>query len=112
VPIAKLSVDGAVVKVEIEGASGQRQAGMAEDMTARFEDAMSIVQKLATQFTQSLQAFSREHQPREASMTFGLKISGEANWVVAKAGGESTFQVTLRWEPAHQSTNRVPGGEP
>jgi hypothetical protein len=28
---------------------------------------------------------------------FGVKASGEASWLVAKAAGEANFEVTLTW---------------
>jgi hypothetical protein len=28
---------------------------------------------------------------------FGVKASGEATWLVAKAAGEANFEVTLTW---------------
>lgn len=30
-------------------------------------------------------------------MKFGIKVSGGANWFVAKTAGEANFEVTLTW---------------
>ncbi len=36
--------------------------------------------------------------PDEVSLEFGLKVSGEVNWwFFAKAAGEGTIKVTLKW---------------
>lgn len=35
--------------------------------------------------------------PDEVSLEFGLKVSGEVNWFFAKAQGEGTIKVTVRW---------------
>jgi Trypsin-co-occurring domain 1 len=35
--------------------------------------------------------------PDEVSLEFGLQVSGGVNWFFAKAQGESTIKVTLKW---------------
>jgi hypothetical protein len=35
--------------------------------------------------------------PDEVSLEFGLKVSGGVNWFFAKAQGEGTIKVTLKW---------------
>ena len=35
--------------------------------------------------------------PDEVSLEFGLKVSGGVNWFFAKAQGEGTIVVTLKW---------------
>ena len=35
--------------------------------------------------------------PDEVSLEFGLKVSGGMNWFFAKAQGEGTIKVTLKW---------------
>ena len=30
---------------------------------------------------------------------FGVKVTGEANWVVAKAATEGNFEIKLNWSP-------------
>lgn len=37
--------------------------------------------------------------PNGVEVTFGVKVSGTANWVVAKAAAEANFEVKLMWEP-------------
>jgi hypothetical protein len=46
--------------------------------------------------------------PDEVSLEFGLKVSGGMNWFFAKAQGEGTIKVTLRW--AGNSASPTPPG--
>jgi Trypsin-co-occurring domain 1 len=39
----------------------------------------------------------KEVRPDEVKLKFGIKVSGTANWVVAKAATEGNFEVTLTW---------------
>jgi Trypsin-co-occurring domain 1 len=46
--------------------------------------------------------------PDEVSLEFGLKVSGGVNWFFAKAQGEGTIKVTLKW--AGNSASAIPPG--
>ena len=46
--------------------------------------------------------------PDEVSLEFGLKVSGGVNWFFAKAQGEGTIKVTLKW--AGNSASATPPG--
>jgi|GEM_PF-1282363 len=37
--------------------------------------------------------------PSEVSVQIGLKLTGSAGFVIAKAGAESEMKVSLKWEP-------------
>lgn len=39
-------------------------------------------------------------QPDGVEVKFGIKVTGTANWIVAKAATEGNFEVTLSWQPA------------
>jgi len=39
----------------------------------------------------------KEARPDRVEMKFGVRVNGEANWVVAKAATEGSFEVTLTW---------------
>ena len=45
--------------------------------------------------------------PDEVSLEFGLKVAGGVNWFFAKAQGEGTIKVTLKW-----AGNSVPATPP
>ena len=38
--------------------------------------------------------------PREVSVQVGLKLKGEAGFIIAKAGTEAEMQISLKWQPA------------
>jgi Trypsin-co-occurring domain 1 len=46
--------------------------------------------------------------PDEVSLEFGLKVSGGVNWFFAKAQGEGTIKVTVKW--AANSASAAPPG--
>jgi hypothetical protein len=37
--------------------------------------------------------------PDAVQITFGVKVTGTVDWLVAKAASEGNFQVTLSWQP-------------
>ena len=59
-------------------------------LTARLQE----VAEAAEQVAGSLRA---RLVPDEVSLEFGLKVSGGVNWFFAKAQGEGTIKVTLKW---------------
>lgn len=42
---------------------------------------------------------AKQMAPKTVEVKFGIKVSGTANWLVAKAASEGNFEVTLTWEP-------------
>jgi len=38
-----------------------------------------------------------EARPDKAEIKFGVKVSGGSDWIVARAAGESNFEITLVW---------------
>ena len=59
-------------------------------LTARLQE----VAEAAEEVSGSLRA---RLVPDEVSLEFGLKVSGGMNWFFAKAQGEGTIKVTLKW---------------
>ncbi|MBN1173790.1 MAG: hypothetical protein JXA67_16580 [Micromonosporaceae bacterium] len=43
--------------------------------------------------------------PDGVEVKFGIKVTGTANWLVAKATTEGNFEVTLSWAPRRELTN-------
>lgn len=39
----------------------------------------------------------KEIAPNEVQVKFGIKVTGTANWLIAKAATEANFEVTLIW---------------
>jgi hypothetical protein len=42
----------------------------------------------------------KETRPDQVELRFGIKVSGTANWLVARAATEGNFEITLTWKPA------------
>ena len=59
-------------------------------------DRLQVIAKAAAEISRGL----RQHlSPDKVELTFGVKMSGSVNWwFFAKAQGEATMQVKLRWE--------------
>jgi Trypsin-co-occurring domain 1 len=65
------------------------------------------VAKAAEEVARSLRS---QLVPDEVSLEFGLKVSGGVNWFFAKAQGEGTIKVALKW--AGNSVSTTPPGTP
>jgi hypothetical protein len=48
---------------------------------------------------------SRADCPDEVEVEFGVRLSADSNVIIARAGGEANFRITLRW-----SRDRRPDG--
>jgi hypothetical protein len=92
-----LNIDGQVIKAEFDGPSGQQQAGALESITADLEKAKEMLNRMAYSFSKGLETLNDKCGPSEAEITFGLKLDGEANWIIGKTGTEASFEVTLKW---------------
>jgi hypothetical protein len=94
--IARYRVDeSTVVEFEIEPGSGWHQAG-AKEVAGRVREAVEPVVEAAKIVLEKV----KDAKPDEVEMKFGIKVTGEANWIVAKAATEGSFEVTLTWSPA------------
>jgi predicted neutral ceramidase superfamily lipid hydrolase len=85
--------DGTAVAFEIAPASGYRPAGAA-DTLSRVREAVTPAVEAARVVAEQVRAAA----PDEVEVKFGVKVSGEANWWIAKAATEATFEVTLTWK--------------
>jgi Trypsin-co-occurring domain 1 len=78
-------------------------------LTARLQGVAEAAEEVA----ESLRA---RLVPDEVSLEFGLQVSGGVNWFFAKAQGEGTIKVTLKWagnpaSAAPPGTGQDPGKE-
>ncbi len=78
-------------------------------MTGRAGDVIAEAPKSFEEAMTSLKAYARSLQdlimgldltPKEVSVEIGLKMSGSAGFIIAKAGAETEMKVSLTWEPA------------
>jgi len=92
--------DATTVKFEIEPTEGFRPAGP-EEILGRVGQAVGPAVDAAKTVLEKL----KEARPDEVELKFGIKVSGGANWLVAKAAGESNFEVTLTWSRPDREAN-------
>jgi hypothetical protein len=79
---------------EIEPVAGFEPAGVG-DVAGRVRDAAAPAIEAAREVLGQVRALA----PDQVEVKFGLKVTGTANWLVAKAATEGNFEVTLSWAP-------------
>jgi hypothetical protein len=84
--------ESTTVKFEVEPTEGFRPAGP-DEVLGRVAQAIGPAVDAAKIVLERI----KEARPDKVEMKFGVKASGEANWLVAKAVGEGNFEVTLIW---------------
>lgn len=103
--------DSTLVGFEVEPVDGWQQAGTKE-FVAQVRTAVDPAVKAAKAVLDQV----KEIKPDKVEVKFSVKVTGEANWVVAKAATEGSFEITLSWEassnhPAGQRPPLPPAGE-
>lgn len=86
--------DSTTVSFEIEPAPGFRPAGSGQAL-ARIRDAVAP----AVEAAKTVLDKAKEICPDEIELTFGIKVSGGADWLIAKSAGEASFEIKLKWTP-------------
>ncbi|GAA3342857.1 hypothetical protein GCM10020358_39380 [Amorphoplanes nipponensis] len=86
--------DETVAQFEIEPVEGFRPAG-AGDIAGTIRESAGPALAAARE----LLAQVEEMAPDAVEVKFGIKVTGTANWVVAKAATEANFEVTMIWQP-------------
>ncbi|MES9538040.1 CU044_2847 family protein [Actinomadura sp. NPDC000600] len=100
---------GGHLAVEVDPSEREeiRQVGrtgrVLETAGARLQDAISGVVPAVEGIARELRAV--EDPPARLEITFGIKVSGEADMMIAKTASEAHFQVTAEWSaPEHRDT--------
>jgi Trypsin-co-occurring domain 1 len=84
--------DHTVALFEIEPVPGFRPAStgaVAGTVEAATQDSVAAARVLLDRV--------KEIAPGEVQLKFGIKVTGTANWLIAKAATEANFEVTLIW---------------
>lgn len=84
-----------VVRFEIEPSAEFRPAGP-DEVVGWIRDAVAPAVDAARVVLEKV----RQAAPDEVKLKFGIKVSGTANWFVAKAASEGNFEVELTWKPS------------
>jgi hypothetical protein len=83
-----------VVQFEVEPTSEWRPV-RADQVAGQVDEAT----RPAVEAAQRVLAQIAQLRPAEVEVTFGIKVSGTANWLIAKAASEANFGVKLVWRP-------------
>ncbi|MFJ8826065.1 CU044_2847 family protein [Streptomyces sp. NPDC102467] len=81
-----------VVQFEVEP-TGDWQQVRAGQVASSVDEAA----RPAVEAAQRVLAQAVALRPAEVEVSFGIKVSGTANWLVAKAASEASFGVKLTW---------------
>ena len=87
--------ESTTVGFEIEPMPGFRPAGHADKIAGRVRDAVGPAVEAAKVVLDKV----KESCPDEIEVKFGIKVTGGANWLIAKAATEGSFEITLSWTP-------------
>ena len=80
--------DATTVKFEIEPLEGFRSAGP-EEIPGRVREAVGP----AVEAAKAVLVKVKDARSDEVEQRFGIKVTGGANWLVAKAAGEGNFEI-------------------
>lgn len=101
--------DGGMILVEVDEpeSAGKRARVARGDKTVEranqnFETAMDKVKPTANAVISKLRGLY--DPPQEISVEFGLKLSAEAGVVLAAAGIEANYRVTLKWQKSEKES--------
>jgi hypothetical protein len=98
---------GSEVRFEIEPMDGYQSAG-SDEIAGHVRDAVEPAVRAAGAVLEHLKAL----RPDEVEVRFGIKVSGTANWLVAKAATEGNFEVALTWRPAEHAKAEAASANP
>jgi hypothetical protein len=87
--------DSTIVGFEFEPGPGFQQAG-AKEFIGQVRKAVEPAVEAAKAVLEKV----KEIKPDGVEVKFGVKVTGEATWIVAKAATEGSFEITLTWEAA------------
>lgn len=109
----RLTVASQVVKYSVDGSTdasfvvdpgewgGWQDAGVVPgDVVDAVRDAVDPAVQAAKVVLDKI----TEIHPGSVEVKFGIMVSGGANWAVAKAAAEGSFEVTLTWNQGTEST--------
>src|SRR3954463_9359520 len=105
-PVASYAVgDDTVVLFEV--APTQEWVEASPDPHRVIEQVKAAVEP-AVQSARAVLERARAMGPDEVEVKFGIKVSGTATWLVAKAATEGNFEITMTWKSTADS-NKADG---
>jgi hypothetical protein len=101
--IVKYQVDDfTVVGFEFDPGPGWHQASTKE-LAGQVRKAVTPAVEAAKAVLEQV----KEIAPDSVEVKFGVKVTGEANWIVARAATEGSFEITLSWSPESKQPGPV-----
>ena len=95
-PVVSYAVDEqTVVRFEIEPSDDFYNVS-SDTVLGRVKDAVGP----AVEGAKAVLDAVRQAAPDEVEVKFGIKVSGSANWLVARAATEGNFEITMTWRTA------------
>ncbi|MGI5239662.1 CU044_2847 family protein [Dactylosporangium sp. CA-139066] len=91
--VVTYDVGDVAVSFEIDPVPGFVPAGMSDELVGRVRDAVQPAVLAAREVLEQV----RQARPDRVEVKFGVKVTGTANWLVAKAATEGNFEITLAW---------------
>jgi hypothetical protein len=88
--------DSSVVRFEVDLQAGFHPAGGGGKTAGRVQDAIRPAVEAAKEVLDKV----KEVGPDEVEVTFGVKVSGGMDWLIARAASEANFEIKLTWRPA------------
>jgi len=85
-------------EVGVRSVSAKDSRELVEKSKQAIERSMTTVKRMAKKAIKTIQAIPVSERPHTFQFQFGIKLSGDVGAVVAKAGAETAFTVTMTWE--------------
>jgi Trypsin-co-occurring domain 1 len=85
--------DETVVRIEVDPSSEWEDVST-DRIIAKIQEAV----KPAVRGAKAVLDAVKDAKPDEMEVKFGIKVSGDANWFIARAATEANFDVTLTWK--------------
>jgi Trypsin-co-occurring domain 1 len=84
--------DGTRVRFEVDPEDGYTAAS--GQLAGRVREAVDPAVKAAAVVLRKV----RQVGPDRIEVKFGIRVSGGSDWIIARAAGEASFEVTLAWD--------------
>ena len=98
--------ESTVVRFEVEPTADFRAAAP-DHIAGRVREAVEPAVEAAKAVLEKL----TEIGPDQVELKFGIKVSGGANWLFARAATEGNFEITLSWSPGAHAGGKPGDGE-
>ena len=98
----QIEADDEVILVELTPVAGVRSVSvsttdMLEKSKEAIDHAMKSMQGMAKKTVRAIKKIPISERPHTVEVSFGLKLTAEGNAVLAKAGAETSLNVTMTW---------------